>query len=104
MGVHQGGELFMKRRQEPREMRISMRVDPYRKAVIGRAAKLRHTTISDFVLDNAYQAASQIIADETNISMTEEQFKYMCNLLDTPPAENLKRMKKLLNTKTVLDE
>lgn len=88
---------------EPKEVRISMRVDPERKAVIARAARIRHTTISDFVLENAYDAAREIIAEETQISMTKEQFEYMCRVLDTPPAANLKKMRKLLTTKTVLD-
>lgn len=81
-----------------------MRVDSYRKDVISRAAKLQHTTLSDFVLENAFQAASQVIADETNITMTEEQFSYLCKLLDAPPAKNLAKMRELLNKKTVLDE
>lgn len=89
---------------EPRETRISMRVDPQRKAVIARAAKIQHTTISDFVLENAYQVASEIVADETSITMTKEQFEHMCRVLDNPPAESLARMRNLLNTKTVFDE
>jgi len=88
---------------EPRETRISVRVDPERKAVIARAAKIRHTTISNFVLENAYSAASEILADETQIIMTKEQFEHMCRVLDNPPAANLKKMRKLLKTKTVLD-
>jgi len=89
---------------ETKETRISMRVDPYRKSVIGKAAKIQNTTISDFILENAYQTASQVIADETQVVMSEEQFDYMCKLLDSPPKESLKRMKKLLNTKTLLDD
>lgn len=86
------------------ESRISMRVDPQRKSVIARAAKIRHTTISDFVLENAYQAAAEVVADETSIVMTDEQFEYMCRVLDQPPAENIAKMRKLLNTKTVFNE
>lgn len=86
-----------------KESRISMRVDPERKAVIARAAHIRHKTISEFILDNAYGAAREIVADETQIMMTQAQFEYMCKILDNPPASNLKKMRKLLNTKTVLD-
>lgn len=38
--------------------RLSIRVDPKRKAVIARAAKQLGQTISDFVLVNAYQMAT----------------------------------------------
>ena len=89
---------------EPQETRISMRVDPQRKAMIARAAKIQRTTISDFVLENAYQIASEIVADETTITMTEEQFEHICRVLDNPPKKNLAKMRKLLNTKTVFDE
>lgn len=91
-------------KDQSKEMRISMRVDPRRKAVIARAAKIQHTTISDFMLDNAYQAASEIVADETSIVMTDEQFEQMCRILDNPPKDSLAKMHKLLNTKTVFDE
>lgn len=87
-----------------KETRISMRVDPQRKAVIARAAKIQHTTISDFVLENAYQIASGIVADETSIVMTGEQFEHLCRILDNPPAASVARMRKLLNTKTIFDE
>ncbi|OGT65049.1 MAG: hypothetical protein A3J38_09875 [Gammaproteobacteria bacterium RIFCSPHIGHO2_12_FULL_45_9] len=89
---------------EQKETRISMRVDPERKALIVRAARLRHTTVSNFILENAYSVAREIIADETQITMTKEQFAHMCHVLDNPPAANLQKMRKLLNTKTVLDE
>lgn len=89
---------------KPRETRISMRVDPMRKAVIARAAQIQHTTISDFVLENAYQAASGIVADETSIVMNEKQFEHFCLMLDNPPPANLSKMKALLNKKTLLDD
>lgn len=88
---------------ESRELRINMRVDAMRKAVIARAAHIRDTTISDFVLENAYHAAKEIVADETEIKMSKEQYDYLCKVLDTPPAENVKKMRKLLTSKTVLD-
>ena len=89
---------------EPQESRISMRVDPHRKAMIARAAKIQHTTISDFMLENAYQVASEIVADETNITITKKQFEHLCRALDNPPKKNLAKMRKLLNTKTVFDD
>jgi uncharacterized protein (DUF1778 family) len=47
-----------------KEARLSIRVDPVRKAVIARAAKLHGDTLSDFVLENAYQMAAELLADE----------------------------------------
>lgn len=90
-------------RSDHRETRISMRVDRQRKAVIARAAKIQHTTISDFVLENAYRAASEVVGDETSITMTKEQFERLCQVLDNPPKENVAKMRRLLKTKTVFD-
>ena len=47
-----------------KETRLSIRVDPERKAVIARTAKLHGHTISSIVLENAYQMATELLADE----------------------------------------
>ena len=52
--------------------RLSIRVDPARKAVIARAAKHRGDTISDFVLENAYQMAAELLADEGTIPLSRK--------------------------------
>ena len=90
--------------QKAKETRINLRINLAQKAVIARAAKLRHTTLTDFVIENAFQAASQLVADETHFQMTPKQFKHFCRALDAPPAKNLKAMQKLLNEPSVLDE
>jgi uncharacterized protein (DUF1778 family) len=87
-----------------KETRISLRVAPAQKALITRAARLRHATLTEFVLENALHAASQLVAEEKQIEMTPEQFKRFCRALDAPPARNLKAMQRLLNEPSVLDE
>jgi len=87
-----------------KETRISVRIKPAQKAIIARAAQLRHTTLTDFVLENALQAASQLVAEETHFEMTPEQFRRFCRALDAPPAKNLRAMRQLLNGPSVLDE
>jgi uncharacterized protein (DUF1778 family) len=87
-----------------RETRVSVRIKPAQKALIARAARLRHATITEFVLENALQAASQLVAEEKHFEMTPEQFKRFCRALDVPPVRNLKVMQRLLNEPSVLDE
>src|SRR3954454_17642496 len=87
-----------------RETRISVRIKPAQKALIARAARLRQTTLTEFVLENALQAASQLVAEEKHFQMTPEQFKRFCCALDAPPAKSLKAMRRLLNEPSVLDE
>jgi uncharacterized protein (DUF1778 family) len=87
-----------------KETRISVRVKPDQKALIARAARLRRETLTQFVLGNALQAAGQLVAEEKHFEMTPEQFRRFCRALDTPPARNLKAMRRLLNEPSVLDE
>jgi uncharacterized protein (DUF1778 family) len=87
-----------------KETRISVRIKPAQKALIARAAQLRHTTLTEFVLENALQAASQLVAEQKHFEMTPEQFTRFCRALDAPPAKNLKAMQRLLNEPSVLDE
>jgi uncharacterized protein (DUF1778 family) len=88
----------------PKETRINLRISPAQKAVIARAARLRSTTLTDFVVNEAYQAASQLLADDTHFLMTPNQLKKFWHALDAPPAKNLKAMQKLLGESGVLDE
>jgi uncharacterized protein (DUF1778 family) len=87
-----------------KETRISVRVKPAQKALIARAARLRQATLTDFILEHALHAASQLVADEKRFEMTPEQFRHFCHALDAPPARNLKAMQRLLNEPGVLDE
>jgi uncharacterized protein (DUF1778 family) len=87
-----------------KETRLSVRINPDQKALIARAARLRRETLTQFVLENALQAASQLVAEEKHFEMTPEQFRRFCRALDAPPARNLKAMRRLLNEPSVLDE
>lgn len=91
-------------RPNAKETRISVRIKPAQKALIARAAQLRQTTLTEFVLENALAAASQLVAEQKHFEMTPEQFTRFCRALDAPPAKNLKAMQRLLNEPSVLDE
>src|SRR5262249_22497472 len=83
--------------------RLSIRVDPLRKAVIARAAKLLGDTISDFVLENAYQMATELLADEGTIALTKEQVAHIFDVLDHPPAKSVAAVRKLLRERSIPD-
>ena len=91
-------------RTATKESRISVRVKPAEKSLIARAARLRQTTLTEFVLENALQAANHLLAEEKQFEMTPEQFKRFCRALDHPPAKSLDAMQRLLNQPSVLDE
>ena len=86
-----------------KESRLSIRVDPERKAVIARAAKQHGHTISDFVLENAYQMATELLADERTVELSEKQVAHIFEVLDHPPATSLAALRKLLTEPSILD-
>jgi uncharacterized protein (DUF1778 family) len=86
-----------------KEGRLSIRVDPVRKAVIARAAKQHGDTLSDFVLENAYQMAAELLADEEPVSLSKEQVAHIFEALDHPPARSVAALRKLLSEQSLLD-
>jgi uncharacterized protein (DUF1778 family) len=86
-----------------KQSRLSIRVDPERKAVIARAAKQQGHTISDFVLENAYQLATELLADEGAFVLTKSQVAHIVEVLDHPPAKGVAAIRKLLTERSILD-
>ena len=86
-----------------KETRLSIRVDAARKAVIARAAKQHGDTLSDFVLENAYQVATELLADEGAISLSKKQVAHIFETLDRPPAKSVAAIRKLLIERSILD-
>ena len=86
-----------------KESRLSIRVDPLRKAVIARAAKRLGHTISDFVLENAFQMATELLADEQTIALSKRQVAHIFEVLDRPPAKSVAAVRKLLKERSILD-
>jgi uncharacterized protein (DUF1778 family) len=86
-----------------KESRSNIRVDPERKAVIARAAKLSGHTISDVVLDNAYQMATELLADEGTIVLSKKQVAHIFAVLDHPLAKSVAAARKLLTERSILD-
>lgn len=87
-----------------KESRLSIRVDPARKAVIVRAAK-EHAggNLSEFVVENSYQLALELLADEGALALNKKQVAYIFEVLDHPPAKSVAAIRKLLTERSILD-
>jgi len=86
-----------------KESRLSIRVDAARKAIIARAAKRQGETVSEFVLEIAYQAAAELLVDEEPISLSKKQLAHLFETLDRPPAKSAAAIRKLLSERSILD-
>jgi uncharacterized protein (DUF1778 family) len=88
--------------QATRSEKIDIRITPDAKNILQEAAREKHTTISQFVLDTALSAASEVLIERSRISLNAEQWTAFMEALDAPPRQH-PRMVRLLNEPTILD-
>ena len=75
--------------------RINLRTSPEAKALIERAAAVMGSTVSGFMLQNAYEAARKIVGDEDTLMMSQrafESFVAACETSSKPPKALVKLM------------
>jgi uncharacterized protein (DUF1778 family) len=86
----------------PRSDKLDIRISPEAKRVLQDAARERHTTISQFVIDSALGAAREVLAERTRIGLSSEEWAAFMAALDAPPRRH-SRMERLLKEPTILD-
>ena len=65
--------------------RINLRTSPEAKALIERAAAIIGSTVSSFMLQNAYEAASRVVANNETIVLSQEAFEAFIAVCENPP-------------------
>jgi uncharacterized protein (DUF1778 family) len=68
--------------------RINLRTSPEAKALIERAAALMGTTVSAFMLQNAYEAARRVVADNGTLVLSQEAFDAFIAACENPSEPN----------------
>ena len=68
--------------------RMNLRVHADQKARLVRAAALRSTGLTDFVLQNALREADAVIEQAESLTLTPRDSVRVLALLDDPPAPN----------------
>jgi uncharacterized protein (DUF1778 family) len=82
--------------------RFSIRASATEKKIIAEAARIKDTTISDFVLEQSLTAARHVIADQVQFRLPKKQWKQFCDLLDAPP-KTISAVRKLLTKPDLFD-
>jgi uncharacterized protein (DUF1778 family) len=82
--------------------KVQLRLRPDQKAVLARAARLRRTSLSTFMLEHAYTAAQQVLAEQTDVVLPPAEWRAFCQALDAPP-RSVPALKKLLTEESVFD-
>jgi uncharacterized protein (DUF1778 family) len=70
--------------------RMNLRVKADQKARLLRAASLRHTDLTDFVLQLALREADAVIEAAERMKVSERDYRRVLELLENPPAPNAK--------------
>lgn len=64
--------------------RINLRTSTEAKAMIERAASLMGTTVSSFMLQNAFEAARRIVSETDTLLLTQRDFSAFVSALEKP--------------------
>jgi uncharacterized protein (DUF1778 family) len=83
--AHQG---LKARQPSAKVQRLEARVTREQKRLIERAAELRGTTVTNFVVTSAQQAATETIKDFEMLSLRDEAREVFVKALLNPPAPN----------------
>ncbi len=71
-----------------RSARLGLRTTLEQDIVLRRAAKLANKSLTDFILDSAYQVAEQTLLDQRLFLLDGVQAQAFVELLDRPAQEN----------------
>ena len=70
--------------QSAESARINLRTSREAKALIERAAALMGTTVSSFMLQNAYEAAQRIVSDNNTLVLSQHAFEHFIATCEAP--------------------
>lgn len=71
-----------------RSARLGLRATPEQETVLRRAAEIAHKSLTDFILDAAYQAAEQTLLDQRLFLVSGSQYQALLEILDRPESDN----------------
>jgi len=71
-----------------RSARFGLRATPQQETVLHRAAEITNKSMTEFILDSAYQAAEQTLLDQRLFLVTASQSQALLSLLDRPEQDN----------------
>jgi uncharacterized protein (DUF1778 family) len=92
------------RNQTPlRDTKVQLRMRPLQKDIIARAAELKQTTLTNFMLEHAFEAAQRVLADQMHFYLSPEKWDEFVAALDAPPRD-LPQLRRLLTEPGVFDE
>lgn len=83
--------------------RIQLRTSSLKKRIISMAAEVKQKTISEFVLDQAYEEAQRILAEQSHFYLSDEKWEEYNKALESP-VRDLPNLKKLFDEPSIFEE
>jgi uncharacterized protein (DUF1778 family) len=80
----------VERSSQTRNININLRAKLNQRELIDQAAELLGKTRSDFMLETACRAATDVLLDQRIFTLDAETFQTFQAMLDAPPSENPK--------------
>ena len=68
--------------------RLSLRIRAEEKALIMRAVALKHTDLTEFVIQHALSAAKDIVEETDHLKLSERDSLRVLEILENPPRPN----------------
>src|SRR5258707_11339625 len=105
--MQQNSEIHMRQTKPKPKMpakasKVQLRLRPEQKAVLTRAAELRQTSLSNFMLEHACEAAQHVLAEQVDLVLSPPEWEAFRKALDAPP-RSIPALKKLLTEASVFD-
>jgi len=85
-----------------KDTKVQLRLRPAQKELIAQAARIKQTTLSNFMVERAYSAAQEVLADQVHFALSPERWDAFCAALDEPPKE-IPALRKLLRKPGIFD-
>lgn len=82
--------------------RIALRVSADQRVLLDEASRAEETTLSEFVLRAATRRAEDVLADRRRFVVSEADWNAFVAVLDQP-ARDLPRLRRLMNTPSILE-
>jgi uncharacterized protein (DUF1778 family) len=85
MAVVRSGEKAMSASTTNESSRINLSTSADAKAMIERAATLTGTSVTSFILQNAYEAPRRVVSDYDTLMLTQRDFEVFASSMEKPP-------------------
>ena len=86
-----------------KQPKIQLNLTREQRAIISKAARLRQMTLCKFIVEQAFNDAQQILADQVHFTLPPERWQAFCDALDAPPRV-IPALQALMTEKGLLDE